>query len=168
MMTCLGSYAAIWRTSSLPIEPPPPVIMHTLPFMKSRILPRSNSIGLRPSRSSILISLACEISSLPSPKSSSLRYGITLMSQSVFEQKLSIFRFSSSSQEGIATMIDCILCSVQMRSISGVVPSTGTPSILAPCFVMSSSTKPTASRFLDGLLSSKSALWISRRIILPA
>ena len=66
----LGLYCAICLTSSEPIEPPPPVIIQTLPSTKVLIDDLSNVIGGLPSKSSILISLTWFSSLVPSSPSS--------------------------------------------------------------------------------------------------
>lgn len=48
----LGSWAAIWRHSSLPMLPPPPVTRMVLPCIWAKISPISTEMGGRPSRSS--------------------------------------------------------------------------------------------------------------------
>ena len=130
--------AAIWRHSSLPIEPPPPVTNTTL-SLTSFSASSGNTTGSLPSKSSTLISVIRLVKSRPSAISFTMSGKVCILQEVDTQMSIILFLFSGV-RVGMAIRIVSTWHRFARLGISSVVPKISTPIILRPCLSLSSST----------------------------
>ncbi len=147
MISFFGPNLAIWRQSSDPIEPPPPVTMTTSSLRYPDISSMFRLTSSRPSKSSMLTSRIFFTLTSPSMSSSTLGNVLSLHFVSLLMRSSSAI--SLLDADGIATMISSILYRFATSFILSLPATTGTPLMVVPCFVLSSSTITTGTIFMS-------------------
>ena len=136
----------IWRHSSEPMDPPPPVTSTTRPRRIDATSLLSRRTGSRPSRSDT--STGRTFSTRQSTVSSTL--SSRRISQPVDLHSVRMDRICSPVAVGMAMMIVSIALRATMSSNCAPVPSTGTPRTLRPTLDGSSSTRQTMRSAVSG------------------
>ena len=160
MISLDGLYFAIWRQSSLPIEPPPPVTIMHFPSINPRTLSRSTLIGSLPRRSSIETSL--NFDTLTSSVINWYIPGKIFNLQVVWLQILRISLVTFGEADGIARIISSTSYFFAASRMHSLPPIMRTPWISFPFLCGLSSITPTTLLFKCALYFNS---WI---IILPA
>ena len=120
-----GSYAAIWRQSSEPIEPPAPVTTIRQPLTKWRTGFESRPTGSRSRRSSMARSRMCLILGPPLPPF--LRLGSVLMGTLNGARTFTNLRIATGCALGTARRTSSGLSLSMILGRSSPMPKTGTP-----------------------------------------
>ena len=148
MVMSRGPTSRIWRTSSLPIDPPPPVTRTLAPLRYPATASVSISTGARRSRSSTLTFRMRWASE--SPPSSSRGWGTVRTCRPSSWPRSKARRMAGPEAVGMATRSCRAWVSRAAFGSTSSPPKTRLPISREPCFAGSSSMKPTTFRPASG------------------
>ena len=140
MMRREGSRHAIWRQSSPPIDPPPPVTRIVWAVSSFRIIGQSDRTGIRSSRSSMAIARSSLGAARPETRSA--RCGMVRMGIFERSQSSTILRIWAVLADGVAMMMMPAPVCAAISEICSQWPRTRRPRTSRPFLSGSSSTKP--------------------------
>ena len=150
-----GSRRAIWRQSSLPIEPPPPVTRILRPVSSSRIVGQSGCTGWRFRRSSMV--MARSSLGAARPETRSAMRGMVRIGRCERSQSSTILRIWPEFADGMAMMTTSAPTRAATSGVFSQWPKTRIPCTSRPFLSGSSSMKPTGRYSLDGSWSRERA-----------